>query len=330
MTTNIKPTVSVCIITYNHAHNIRRCIEGALMQKTTFPFEIVIGEDCSTDGTREIIMDYSNCYPDIIRVITSGANVGAGENYKRTNHACRGEFIAYCEGDDYWIDPLKLQKQYETIRKYNSVLITHSTLVCSYINGKLSGEIYFRKAMDESGFLDVKDIITLESHFHTSSFFINAHFINNLPEWISQSPVGDYPVKVISAHLGGIYYINEFMSVYQKNTPGSFTNRKRESKIQNEAWISDHEKELVIMYKNLDQFTEYKYSDVIKLHIRDRYTSYYQKNGNLDFLELSGFNKYMIKQIAFLIRPFPTNLRNKISYKIVSHYFHKMKTLKQS
>lgn len=297
------------------------------MQKTSFPFEIVIGEDCSTDGTREIVMDYKRNYPDDIRVITSDSNVGASLNFKRTNLSCEGEFIAYCEGDDYWIDPLKLQKQYDAFRINNPKLVTHSTFVCNYVDGRLSKDIFFRKANDKSGFLDIKDIILLKSHFHTSSFFMQTDFIKNLPEWINQSPVGDYPVKVIAAHLGGVYFIDEFMSVYQKNTPGSFTDRKQLSKIENKDWMTIYERNLLSMYKSLDQYTDYKYSDTFRLHIQDRYKSFYKKNGNLDFLEIKGIQKTNLKLGAFLSKPMPKNLRERILNRIISNSFKNMEIL---
>ena len=111
----MEPLVSICCITYNHAPYIKECIEGFLMQKTTFPIEILIHDDCSTDGTTEIIKDYEKQYPDLIFPLYEEENQyqkgKASEidfyNYKRA----RGKYIAYCEGDDYWTDPLKLTKQ---------------------------------------------------------------------------------------------------------------------------------------------------------------------------------------------------------------------------
>ena len=105
------PLVSVRMITYNHAPYIRRMIESALSQKTDFPFEVVIGEDCSTDGTREIVFDYAEKYPEIIRLVTSDQNVGMHENSRRAFEACRGQYVAYCDGDDYWLRDDKLKKQ---------------------------------------------------------------------------------------------------------------------------------------------------------------------------------------------------------------------------
>jgi glycosyltransferase involved in cell wall biosynthesis len=112
-----EPLVSVLSITYNHGPYVAEAIESFLGQKTNFPFEIVIGEDCSTDGTREIVFDYARRYPDLIRVITSDCNVGASGNFLRTFEACRGKYIAICEGDDFWQHPGKLQMQTDFLEK---------------------------------------------------------------------------------------------------------------------------------------------------------------------------------------------------------------------
>jgi glycosyltransferase involved in cell wall biosynthesis len=106
-----EPLVSVSMITYNHERYIARAIEGVLQQKTNFPFELVIGEDCSTDKTRGVVLDYAKRFPDVIRVVISDQNVGMKENGLRTLRACRGRYVAFCEGDDYWHNPEKLQKQ---------------------------------------------------------------------------------------------------------------------------------------------------------------------------------------------------------------------------
>jgi len=108
-----EPLVSVVIITYNHVNYISHAIEGVLNQKTSFPFELVIGEDCSTDGTRDIIYSIKNRHPDLIRVITSDRNVGMVNNFIRTSNACLGKYIAFCEGDDYWHRQDKLQLQFD-------------------------------------------------------------------------------------------------------------------------------------------------------------------------------------------------------------------------
>lgn len=120
------PAVSVHMITYNHEPYIRQAIEGVMMQQTDFEFELVIGEDCSTDKTREICFEYQKKYPDKIRVLWWHKNLyrnphSAGGNGRRTTAHCRGEFIAFCEGDDCWTDSLKLQKQVNAMRQNPSV-----------------------------------------------------------------------------------------------------------------------------------------------------------------------------------------------------------------
>ena len=105
------PLVSIRTSAYNHGPYIKQCIEGVLMQRTNFPFEYIIGEDFSNDETREIVFEYAKKYPDVIRVITADYNVGSKANGRRCIRACRGKYMAICEGDDYWTDPLKLQKQ---------------------------------------------------------------------------------------------------------------------------------------------------------------------------------------------------------------------------
>lgn len=107
----LKPMVSVVMTTYNHYPYIREAIEGVLMQKTDFPVELIIGEDCSNDDTRKIVEEYSVRYPEKIKPIFNEKSLGFLKNYKNTLQAVSGKYIAFCEGDDYWTDPLKLQKQ---------------------------------------------------------------------------------------------------------------------------------------------------------------------------------------------------------------------------
>ena len=122
-----EPLVSVAIITYNHAAWIARAMDGVLQQETRFPFELVIGEDCSTDGTREIVREYANRYPEIIRLVTSERNVGAFNNAIRTRKACRGNYLAFCEGDDYWHRPDKLEKQIKYLERHPECGLVYSS-----------------------------------------------------------------------------------------------------------------------------------------------------------------------------------------------------------
>lgn len=118
------PLLSIITITYNHEPFIVKTIEGVLMQQVNFPIELIIAEDCSTDGTRAICQRYAEEYPELIRLITSESNVGAVANERRAMLAARGKYIAFCEGDDYWIDPLKLQKQVDFLESHPDYSVT--------------------------------------------------------------------------------------------------------------------------------------------------------------------------------------------------------------
>ena len=109
------PLVSVVMTTYNHAPYLRQAIEGVLAQQTPFDVELVLGEDCSTDATPAICREYAERYPGRVRLVTGPANVGWRANYRRTFEACRGRYVAYCDGDDWWEDPHKLCRQVERL-----------------------------------------------------------------------------------------------------------------------------------------------------------------------------------------------------------------------
>lgn len=125
----MKPLVSISCTTYNHAPFIRQCLDGFVIQKTLFPFEILIHDDASTDGTQDIIAEYEKKYPDIIKPIyqqdnqySKGIPIGVTFNFPRAH----GKYIAMCEGDDYWTDPLKLQKQVDFLESHpDYVMCSH-------------------------------------------------------------------------------------------------------------------------------------------------------------------------------------------------------------
>ncbi|WP_279389026.1 glycosyltransferase [Luteibacter rhizovicinus] len=118
--------VSVVMVTYNHARYISEAIEGIVMQRARFPFELIIGEDHSTDDTLAIVKEYQLRRPDLIRVLTADKNVGMRENADRCFHACRGKYIAFCEGDDFWTDPLKLDVQIDMLERDPEMTACHT------------------------------------------------------------------------------------------------------------------------------------------------------------------------------------------------------------
>jgi len=133
---NCKNLVSIFCLAYNHEKFISQTLESFLMQKTNFEYEIVIGEDCSTDSTRNIIDQYANKHSNI-KIITDNKNVGPIENMKRTLKACTGKYIALCEGDDFWVDSYKLQKQVDFLEANPYYMVAYHDAVIIDETGKI-------------------------------------------------------------------------------------------------------------------------------------------------------------------------------------------------
>jgi glycosyltransferase involved in cell wall biosynthesis len=214
-----KPLVSAKMITYNHAPYIAQAIEGVIQQKTDFPFELVIGEDCSTDGTREIVFDYQKRYPDIIRVITSDKNVGACKNSIRADKACRGKYIAFCEGDDYWHDSTKLQKQIKLMESDPACVMTHSQAIRhNVVSGKRKLMRCLAKDAARGGNAYF-DILTLKHHAVTSTRCVRRKELNDVirdcPECTDESiPFRDAQVALELSRKGKVVFIPEPLATY--------------------------------------------------------------------------------------------------------------------
>lgn len=127
------PLVSVLMVAYNHADYLAHAIEGVISQQCDFSFELIIGEDASSDETMEIALDYQRRYPAIVRIIHSAANVGAGANFQRIVSKARGEYVAFCDGDDYWCATNKLGNEVELIRHDPDVGVVHTDWVRSHV-----------------------------------------------------------------------------------------------------------------------------------------------------------------------------------------------------
>ena len=218
------PVVSVHIITYNHEPYIRQAIEGVMMQKTDFEFELVIGEDCSQDKTREICFEYQKKYPEKIRVLWWHENVSKlGGNSRRVSAHCRGEFIAYCEGDDYWIDPLKLQKQVDYMRETDSVMCVASS-EWHYPNGKIKKKIY----RPERGLLSLADF--LHHYFHTTTYVVNRSVYAACQRRYAEIIIWyDLVITACMSTMGRVCYLPDIVSVYRW-TGNGITGSKRSEK----------------------------------------------------------------------------------------------------
>lgn len=204
------PVVSISCITYNHEPFIRECLDGFLLQKTNFPFEIVIGEDCSTDNTRQIILDCQRKYPGKFKLLLHKENIGAMANQMAVFNACTGKYIAMCEGDDYWTDPLKLQKQVDFLESSpNFSAVAHNSKL-KYPNQIISN-IKTKNEYTIFDFLESSCVNTATLMFRN---------INNYPSWFFEVPFGDWALYILLAENGRFGFMQDEMSVYRIHNQG--------------------------------------------------------------------------------------------------------------
>src|ERR1044071_3542733 len=180
--------VSVVMITYNHEQFIAQAIESVLMQETSFDFELVIGEDCSTDRTREIVCDFQRRFPDKVRLLLHDKNQGASRNFVATYLACTGEYVALLEGDDYWISPGKLQKQVDFLDQHPEYAICFHNAVTFWQDS--SREIRIEIPGGQKDTIGITDILK-GLYMPTGSVVLRRGLIGSFPDWYLSLRVGD-------------------------------------------------------------------------------------------------------------------------------------------
>lgn len=219
-----KPTVSVFVLVYNHEKFLHECLNGILNQDTSFNYDICVGEDCSTDNSRSILIEYQRKYPGIFKILLHDVNVGAVQNQNALLRTCRGEYIAVCEGDDYWTDPLKLQKQVNFLQENTDCnLVYHRVMLYNE-----DTKVFSKEVLNLEEQLQKRDLrrFTLEGNFmHTPSVV----FRNNIDY---QSPllkevIGDYVLWYLNGEKGLFGYIPDYMAVYRISQSGVWSKRRK-------------------------------------------------------------------------------------------------------
>ena len=252
--TNLEtPLVSVQVITYMHEEFISDCLNGILNQRTDFPVEIIINDDASIDGTQSIIMNFQKKYPSLIKTIfqeTNQYSISGFKNIKKQiNDITLGKYIALCEGDDYWIDPYKLQKQVDFLQNNLEFSMCFHNSSESY-NGKLSSMPFV--TLNKNVFT-VKDF--LYSHIVPTASMVYKNNIK-LPDWHYKINSGDKLIIFLCAFTGPIYFMDEIMSHYRVNDNGASRSEDHRgiNKIYNMSFL----------YAHLNTYTDFKYEDVFK------------------------------------------------------------------
>jgi glycosyltransferase involved in cell wall biosynthesis len=211
------PLVSVAITTYNSSNYLSRSLDSVLKQRTNFPIEIVIGDDCSTDSTVSVARAYQQQHPDVIQVIARSKNLGMCRNYYETFEQCRGRYIAWLDADDYWTDPEKLAIQAETLESDSSIKVC-----CHYVQWVTSDGVVEREKFPTiaPGRYGLSEIIHHNFLPSPSVMFRNG-IHRGLPSWYFDiAPTTDWPLHVVAALSGDIVLLDRIMADYML-TPGS-------------------------------------------------------------------------------------------------------------
>lgn len=219
------PLVSICTITYNHEKYIEKSLDSFLMQETNFSYEIVISDDCSTDNNAKIIQNYIDKYPNIFNANLRTVNVGMGINGRENLTSARGEYIALCEGDDYWTDKNKLQIQVDILEKNTEVdMCFHKALKIDMRNKK---ELEIGAYSNDDSVISIEDIILkTNGQIPTASTMFRTNILQDIIDFRDKRPwlvVGDIYMHFFGSKRGGSYFINKTMSIYRHYSEGSWT-----------------------------------------------------------------------------------------------------------
>ena len=260
-----RSTVSIICITYNQEAYLRKAIESMLSQKTSFKYEIILHDDVSTDGTKEIIQEYEKSYPDIIRAIYESENqYSKGIDFVKDiiKNVAKGDYIALCEGDDFWIDDKKLQLQFEALEAHLDCDMCSCYGVTVTEDG--TKEVSDIRPQEFDGILPVEDVIKGGGQYLvTAGLFFRKSMYDNILPFENVIPL-DYAQQIKGALRGGIYYLDRKMAVYRRYATGSWTNNVLKKKAQLEKqWAKE-----IALLRQLDIDTSGCYHKAIEERLK--------------------------------------------------------------
>ncbi len=292
--------VSVSCMTYNHESYIRDCLEGFVNQKTNFKFEVIVHDDASTDKTADIVREYEKKYPDIIKPIYQTENQHSrGINKFKTfvYPVVKGEYIALCEGDDYWIDENKLQKQFDAMQLHPEVdICSHRAIM---VEAATKIKIKDIAPKDSDTVITVSDVILGDGDYvATNSLFYRKSMIDKDYKFYKQAGL-DYSLQIAGSLRGGMLYLNDSMSAYRIFSIGSWSERIR----KNPQMRYQNCTNVISMLNTLNEETQFEYDKAI-LHMISKYES-------VIFLQQKKFRKLFTKRYIRIYMNMP--LRTKIS-----------------
>lgn len=276
--------VSICCITYNQKKYIVDAIESFLCQKTNFDYEILIHDDCSTDNTLDILHNYMKKYPDKIRVIEEKENQWSKGNsaiLQLVASYAKGKYIALCEGDDYWIDEYKLQKQFDKLESDKRLSCSFHDAQIVGIDGTVINQSMLKNKKgykETSGIYSCEEIIDLD-FYPTASIFYRSEYMqySKLPKYFWNGFCGDLPTRLQLGSEGMAYCFNEQMSAYRIGNPNSASGQT----IKNRQKIIDTMDAHIGVLKAFDLETSNKYHEAIEKKIIDKEIMKYRQLGDI-------------------------------------------------
>lgn len=225
-----KPLLTVCVITYNHAKYIRQAIDSILAQKVSFDWEIVIADDYSTDGTRDILREYQNKYPDLITLILQKKNLGPESNWLDLIDYPKTKYVLYAEADDYFVDENKLQKQIDFLEAHKEFALVFHPVEVVNESGKKRADTYpSLEQRHGKNTLELKDL--LKSNFiQTNSVMYRWRFVKESVKQVYPRGIapGDWFLHLLHADKGKIGFIDEPMSAYRRHAGGLWSDSEKD------------------------------------------------------------------------------------------------------
>lgn len=252
--------VSVSLIAYNHEPYIEQAVQSVLAQKTNFDFEIVIGEDCSTDNTRSILTRLQKQHPDKIRLLLNEKNQGMIQNYIQTLRACQGEYVALLDGDDYWCAVDKLQKQVDFLDQNRDYAISFHSVLKVYEDGSREPKII--RPRDRRTSFDLEDLLA-SMFIPTCSTLIRNGLIGELPEFAYSLKMLDWLILALAARHGKIGYLDEVMAVYRVHSSGLWSSMR----------MVDRLTANIHFLEAINSYLDYQYNEAVQPILR-KYWSY--------------------------------------------------------
>ncbi|MEN6291141.1 MAG: glycosyltransferase [Methanobacterium sp.] len=289
--------ISVIVTSYNHEKYIKKCIDSILMQKGHFDLEVIVGDDCSPDNTRKIVEEYQKQYPDIINLLPPAENMGVTKNLHRSLKVATGKYVAICEGDDYWTDPYKLQKQANFLEKrpecsicFNRISVFHDStdIKNPNIHEKLTKTIYTTSELVSNNFIG-----------NFSCCMYRNEVIKKLPDELYDMYTVDWMFNIACSEHGDIGFLNDEMSVYRIHDKSNWSSKD-------------------LSYKNLELSKNInRYNEFLSFRYDSEFKKY--KKNNLKF---SGFQDLIIFDDVF---PHPLSAFRFQEYNSYLEHFDEMK-----